>query len=343
MKNKKRKCPRILFQILSVAVIICCIAGVVIYIYASKTYDGERVRIYVDAGSGDAGLRDSLVSRLGDDYGGRVHDIWRKISNDEPLKSGSYIVEPGDRAWKLAARIKNQRQNPVKVTFNNLRTFNQLIGSLDDQLLADTASLTAAIDSVLGRDGVAPADYVSHFFPDTYEFYWNEPAAGVVAKITANYDRFWNEERRAKADKLHLTPDEVATLASIVEEETNKADERPAVARLYLNRLDAGMKLQADPTVKFALGDFSLKRILNKHLQVASPYNTYMYKGLPPGPIRIPEASTLDAVLNAPSHKYLYMCAKEDFSGYHNFAVDYASHQANAKKYQAALDRNGYK
>ena len=114
------------------------------------------------------------------------------------------------------------------------------------------------------------------------------------------------------------------------------------VARLYLNRLASKMKLQADPTVKFALGDFSLRRILNKHLQVNSPYNTYMYQGLPPGPIRIPEAATLDAVLDAPTHDYIYMCAKEDFSGYHNFASDYASHQANAKKYQAALDRNGY-
>lgn len=343
MKNKKKKWPRLVLQALAVVVIIGCIAGVFVYFYASKPYDGERVRIYVDAAGGETALRDSLEKRLGDDYGGRVYKIWSVISEKSEVKSGSYVVEPGEKAWKLAGRIENRRQNPVNVTFNNLRTFGQLMARLDAQLLADSASLAAAADSLLVSSGVAPVEFAAHFLPDTYEFYWNEPASGVVEKIVANYDRFWSDDRLAKARALHLTPDEVATLASIVEEETNKADERPVVARLYLNRLASGMKLQADPTVKFALGDFSIRRVLNKHLQVSSPYNTYQHPGLPPGPIRIPEASAIDAVLNAPVHKYLYMCAREDFSGYHNFAVDYASHQANAKKYQAALDRKGYK
>lgn len=330
------------FMSLLVVAIICCIAGAVLYDYAFKTYEGERVRIYVDASKGAVALRDSLVARLGESYGGRVYGIWSKISDSSELKSGSYVVEHGEKAWRLAGRIKKQRQNPVQVKFNNLRTIGQLASRLDVQLLADSASLAAATDSLLSSQGVLPANFVAHFLPDTYEFYWDEPAANVVAKIIGNYDRFWNDSRLAKARELHLSPDEVSTLASIVEEETNKADERPVVARLYLNRLASKMKLQADPTVKFALGDFSLRRILNKHLQVNSPYNTYMYQGLPPGPIRIPEAATLDAVLDAPAHDYIYMCAKEDFSGYHNFASDYASHQANAKKYQAALDRNGY-
>lgn len=340
MNKQKKKWPRVLCRVFFAVVIVCCIAGALLYNYATKSYNGERVRIYVDASGGEAALRDSLVSRLGESYGGRVFSIWGKMA-DGGVKSGSYIVEPGEKAWKLARRIKNQRQNPVKVTFNNLRTFNQLIARLDAQLLADSAQLVDAVRLQLDAEDVEPDYYVAHFLPDTYEFYWTEPAAGVIKKITDNYDRFWNDDRRAKAAGLNLTPDRVAVLASIVEEETNKADERPKVARLYLNRLASGMKLQADPTVKFALGDFSIKRVLNKHLQVNSPYNTYMYAGLPPGPIRIPEASTLDAVLNAPEHKYLYMCAKEDFSGYHNFAVDFATHQANAKKYQAALDKNG--
>lgn len=342
MKKKNRKWFRTVCRVLAVLAVVCGIAGFIIYSYASKAYEGERVRIYVDASKGESALRDSVVKRLGDDYGGRVFKIWRHISDASELKSGSYVVEPGEKAWRLAGRISNQRQNPVKVTFNNLRTFGQLIGRLDAQLLADSASLAAATDSLLGAGGVAKANYAAHFLPDTYEFYWNEPAADVVKKITGHYERFWNESRKAKAADLHLTSDEVAVIASIVEEETNKADERPSVARLYLNRLDAKMKLQADPTVKFALGDFTIKRVLNKHLQVNSPYNTYKYPGLPPGPIRIPEASTLDAVLDAPDHDYIYMCAREDFSGYHNFASDYATHQANAKKYQAALDRNGY-
>ncbi|MDE6317477.1 MAG: endolytic transglycosylase MltG, partial [Muribaculaceae bacterium] len=313
-----------------------------IYNYVSSPYKGERVRVYIDAPNGENAFRDSLICRLGEDYGGRVFKVWSKMSDIESLRSGSYVVEPGEKAWKLARRIMNQRQNPVKVTFNSLRTMDRLVVSLDRQLLADSASIACAIDSMLACAGIGRANYPAHFLPDTYEFYWTETPENVVKKITAHYTSFWNEQRRAKAEAMHLTPDEVSTLASIVEEETSKADERPAVARLYLNRLARGMKLQADPTVKFALGDFSLKRILNKHLEVRSPYNTYMYPGLPPGPIRIPQAATLDAVLDAPEHNYIYMCAKEDFSGYHNFASDYATHQANAKKYREALDRNGY-
>ena len=342
MKKRKKRRTKVIGIGLIAVVVVCCIAGLLIYSYAAKSYDGQRKRIYVDATAGEAGLRDSIVAKLGEDYGGRVFAIWGKLSSGSELKSGSYVVEPGEKAWQLARRIKNHRQDPVKVTFNNLRTFGQLMASLDAQLLADSASLVAATTALLEGEAVGPANYAAHFLPDTYEFYWDETAEGVVKKITDNYNQFWNEKRREQAAALRLTPDEVSTLASIVEEETNKSDERPKVARLYLNRLKSGMRLQADPTVKFALGDFGLRRLLNKHLQVNSKYNTYLYGGLPPGPIRLPQATTLDAVLNAPEHSYIYMCAKEDFSGYHNFATDYATHQANASKYRAALDRNGY-
>ncbi len=162
-----------------------------------------------------------------------------------------------------------------------------------------------------------------------------------MEKLVGIRDNFWTKERLDKAAKLGLTPVEVATIASIVEEESNKKDERPMIARLYINRVKQGMKLQADPTVKFATGNFALRRITGKHLRTDSPYNTYKNVGLPPGPIRVPNAATLDAVLNAPEHNYIYMCAKEDFSGRHNFAADYATHRKNAKKYQAALNRRG--
>ncbi|MDE5595777.1 MAG: endolytic transglycosylase MltG, partial [Muribaculaceae bacterium] len=161
----------------------------------------------------------------------------------------------------------------------------------------------------------------------------------LVKRLSDIRDKFWNEERRAKAASMGINPVGIATVASIVEEETAKKDERPKVARLYLNRLKRGMLLQADPTVKFAIGDFGLRRIYNTHLTVDSPYNTYKYKGLPPGPIRIPERSTLEAVLDAPAHNYIYMCAKEDFSGYHNFATDIAEHNRNAARYHRALSQ----
>ncbi|MDE7125694.1 MAG: endolytic transglycosylase MltG, partial [Muribaculaceae bacterium] len=173
--------------------------------------------------------------------------------------------------------------------------------------------------------------------------YWTASPAAIVENLVDVRDRFWNDSRSAKARAIGLTPAQVATVASIVEEETAKADERPLVARLYLNRLEKGMPLQADPTVKFSLGEFGLRRITGAHLKVESPYNTYKYKGLPPGPIRIADRSAIDDVLDAPRHNYIYMCAKEDFSGYHNFATDYASHANNARRYRQALDRRGIK
>lgn len=341
MKKKNKKWRKILGSIFLAIVLISAIAGIIGYLYATKKYTGDKTRIYVDASNGPDALHDSLTVRLGDEYGERVYALWEMMADKDSLRSGSYVVDPGEKAWKLAGRIKNRRQNPLNVRFNNIRTYRQLIARLDRQLLADSISLANATDSILRAKNVKKANYAAHFLPDTYEFYWTEPAAGVIDKITSHYDNFWNDERLRKAKALGLTPEQVSTLASIVEEETNKTDERPKVARLYLNRLKKNMKLQADPTVKFAVGDFSLRRILGKHLQVNSQYNTYKYAGLPPGPIRLPEAATLDAVLNAPPHDYIYMCAKEDFSGYHNFAADYETHKANARRYQAELNKRG--
>ena len=179
--------------------------------------------------------------------------------------------------------------------------------------------------------------------PDTYEFYWTATPEQVLKKIHAAYKEFWNDGRRKKAKELGLTPTEVSTLASIVEEETAQPTEKGKVARLYLNRLEKGIMLQSDPTVKFAVGDFQLQRVMHKHLEINSPYNTYRNLGLPPGPIRLPEKTTLDAVLNAPQHDYIFMCAKEDFSGFHNFTASPDEHMANARRYQAALNRLGIK
>ncbi len=178
------------------------------------------------------------------------------------------------------------------------------------------------------------------FIPDTYEFYWTTSAKEFADRMKQEYDRFWNDERKKKAEEIKLKPVEVTTLASIVQAETAKNEELKTIAGLYINRLNRGMFLQADPTVKFAVGDFSLKRILNVHLEVDSPYNTYKNIGLPPGPINFPETSAIDAVLNYEKNNYYYMCAKEDFSGTHNFAATLAEHNRNAAKYRAALDRN---
>ena len=182
----------------------------------------------------------------------------------------------------------------------------------------------------------------SLFIPNTYEFYWDVSIADFLLRMTAEHHHFWTELRKTKAQKLKLSLDEITTLASIVEKETLKKDEQPKVAGLYLNRLKRGIKLESDPTVIFAIGDFTIKRVLNKDLKIDSPFNTYKHKGLPPGPISIPSIQAIDAVLNYQKHDYLFMCAKDDFSGYHNFAKTYAGHLNNARKYRKALNQTRY-
>ncbi len=189
--------------------------------------------------------------------------------------------------------------------------------------------------------GMTTDNVTGLFMADTYQFLWDVEPAKLMQHMKKFSDQFWNDERKAKAEKLGLSPNEVITLASIVEGETNKADEKGMVARLYMNRLKQHMKLQADPTVKFALKNFALRRITFEDCSVQSPWNTYYVFGLPPGPICLPEKSSIDAVLNAPQHNYIYMCAKEDFSGYHNFAETYAQHEAYAAKYHQALREKG--
>ncbi len=315
------------------------IAGYSVYRYVRMPYDGPTKRIYISRGTSEDRIYSILADSLGGDFAGHVMKIWDYKKGDPAKACGSFVISPGETAMGVASRLRSGSQNPVRVVLAGHRTFDELVGQLSSQLDFTPEEFTAVCDSILPTKGFNTNTYPAAILPDTYEFYWNvSPQKALERLLGYRYD-FWNETRRAKAGKLGLTPVEVATLASIVEEETAQTNERPTVARLYLNRLARGMKLQADPTVKYAVGDPTLRRILNKHLQTPSPYNTYLVAGLPPGPIRVPEKSTLDAVLNAPEHNYLYMCAKEDFSGTHNFARDLATHNANARRYQAALNR----
>jgi UPF0755 protein len=302
-------------------------------------YDGkEAVWLRIPSGTGKAAVIDSLKLRLGDDFGGKVARYW---DGDTALARGAYKISPGDKAFSVARRLNKGRQTPINLTFNNVRTVDQLAERFAERMDWHDGEFLQAFDAAADSLEVTREMMVGRIIPDTYEVYWTDSPGKVLKKILSNYDSFWNEERRSKADELGLTPDEVAVVASIAEEETAKADERGKVARLYINRLNKGMKLQADPTVKFAVGDFSIQRIGGTMLSNPSPYNTYRYAGLPPGPIRIPDRKTLDAVLNAPAHNYLYMCAKSDFSGYHDFATDFSTHQQNAVRFRQALDARG--
>ena len=227
----------------------------------------------------------------------------------------------------------------------SVRTVDRLVRAVSRQLMIDSLDIAKLISdsAYCAQMGYTQETLPSLFIPNTYEVYWNMSADAFMKRMQKEHAAFWNNDRLKKAQHIGLTPEEVSTLASIVEEETANGPEKPMVAGLYINRLNKGMLLQADPTVKFGLQEFGLKRILFKHLEVDSPYNTYKHAGLPPGPIRIPSIQGLESVLNYTQHHYIYMCAKEDFSGTHNFAVTAAQHQANARRYQQALNRRKIK
>lgn len=264
-----------------------------------------------------------------------------KYEGDNVLP-GRYKLTNGMSNSKLIRLLKSGMQEPVKLILTNARTKEQLAGIIAKKIEADSLSILSYLnDSEFLYTYELTAEHaIGLFIPNTYEFYWNTNAKSFLERMKKEYDRFWNENRTRKALQLNLTKGEVSTLASIVEKESNYKPERPRIAGVYLNRLRIGMPLQADPTVVFASGNFELKRITSEYTQLDNPYNTYKFPGLPPGPICMPSANAIDAVLNAESHKYIYFCAKEDFSGRHNFAQTFSEHQQNAYKYRKALNKN---
>lgn len=339
--TKKVSKRRIIIGAVSALTLAVIAAALLAWNTLGATYSGSGARVYIPAEATPQAVADSLTSVLGPGLGAKAARAWSWMGGKPQKAHGSYLVKPGDRAFDLARRMKNGRQSPVRVTFNNIRLLPQLASRLGRLLEMEPDQFLQACDSLLPAMGYAQAEQIAAFVPDTYEFYWTASPATVVEKLTKATTAFWTDERQAQAKALGLSHAEVATLASIAEEETAKADELGTVARLYINRLRRGMPLQADPTVKYAVGDFSLRRIRSAHLATESPYNTYLHPGLPPGPIRMPSKAAIDAVLTAPPHTYIYMCAKPDFSGRHNFATTLADHQANARLYHQALNAHG--
>lgn len=264
----------------------------------------------------------------------------KRMNYSDAVKSGRYAVKNGMNMLDVIRMLRSGKQAPINLTFNNLRTKENLAGRISQQLMMDSIELLNALndETRIKKLGFDSSNVVAVFIPNTYEVYWDISVNAFLERMKKEYDRFWNPDRKRKADRLGLSPAQVSTLASIVEEEASYADEYPTVAGLYLNRLRKGMKLQADPTVKFAVGDFGLRRILFHHLDTDSPYNTYKYTGLPPGPIRVPSISAIDATLSPETHNYLFMCAKDNLSGRHNFAATHAEHVRNAAAYQRILN-----
>lgn len=349
-EKKKPKAKRSNKKIIGGVLLVLLAVGAIFgYKYYTAYFSGntknieDKTYLYIRTGStyddvlATLKKKDFLIST------DQFDKVARQRGYDKKVRPGRYRIKPGMSNLELVNILAGGKQEPVKFTFNNIRLKKELAGKVGRNLEADSLRF----ETILGDDdywkkfGFTAENCMVLFLPDTYEFWWNTDTDEFIDKMAKEYKKFWTDERKAKAKKIGLTQAEVSILASIVEKESNMRDERPTIAGVYMNRLNKGMKLQADPTVVFAVGDFTIKRVLNSDIQVDSPYNTYKYAGLPPGPICLPSKNSIDAVLNYKSHTYIYFCAKEDFSGYHNFATTYDQHLKNAAKFQKAMNERG--
>lgn len=321
-------------------------AALLLYYFASGLLRGDSVQyIYID---GDD-TQDSVFAKVSPMA--RRHSfsgfctLARHTGYAENIRTGRYAIYPGESAVAVLRKLKNGAQSPVNLTIPEARTMERLAALLSRKLMLDSATIASALtDSAFCAGlGYDTTTIPAMFIPNTYNIYWDTGIDKLAGRMAKEHAAFWNGKRLKQAEAMGLTPIEVATMASIIDEETANNAEKPMIAGMYLNRLKGGMPLQADPTIKFALRNFGLRRIYHKQLSVNSPYNTYKNVGLPPGPIKIASIAAIDAVLNHVDHDYLYMCAKEDFSGTHNFAKTYQEHLQNAARYSAALNKRGIK
>jgi UPF0755 protein len=335
-------------KIYLLAAVLCllCLLGAIYHCYMADFSDSDSTQyVYIDSDDTPDSVSIKLkpiakhVSLMA------FNTLARMTSYSKHIKTGRYAIPPDANALTIFRNLKNGHQEPVRLTIPESRTMDRLAGALSRKLMLDSAMVAILLrdPDFCAKQGCDTATIPSLFVPDTYEVYWNTSLENLMARMKKEHDRFWKGNRTAKAQALGLTPEEVCTIASIIDEETANNAEKPMIAGMYLNRLKKGMPLQADPTVKFAMKDFALKRIYHDMLQYDSPYNTYKNVGLPPGPIKIASVAGIDAVLNRVDHEYLYMCAKEDFSGTHNFAKTYQEHLRNAAKYSQALNKRGIK
>lgn len=305
-----------------------------------KMGNNEAV-IYIPSGSSYSQVVDTLRSKVTIRSWKAFNLIAERKRYPDHIKPGRYIIDKDMSYISLIDMLRSGKQAPVNITFNNIRSIYQLAGRIGGHIEADSATI-AEFFSDPGNyrsDGFTRDNVISLFIPDTYQLLWSTEPAGFYTRMLKEYRKFWNTERIEKAKEKNLTPIEVSILASIIDDEVAKPEEKPRIAGVYLNRLRRGIPLQACPTIKFALNDFTITRVLNKHLLVDSPYNTYKHTGLPPGPIGCPTVEGLDAVLNAEKHDWLFFAARADFSGYHNFSRTLAEHNRYAAEYQNELDK----
>lgn len=343
-----KKITKIILAITALLLIAGCVAAYYIYnmVYAPNISVRDSQYLYIHNGADFEQLKKDLYANFTVEDKEAFERVASLKHFGGNIKPGRYRIKNFMSNNELINMLRSGAQEPVQLRINNIRTVQQLCGKVAGQIDVDSAALYQLLDGgdVLQKYGFDIRTCVAMFIPDTYEMYWNTSERGFVDKMYANYKNFWNDTRTQKAKSLGLTPLQVSTLASIVQcEQSVHREEQPTIAGLYLNRLRTGMALQSDPTVVFAIGDFSIRRVTGAMLEVDSPYNTYKNIGLPPSPITFPEKSALEAVLDYDHNDYLYMCAKSDFSGKHSFAKTYSQHLQNAKEYRKALDQKGIK
>ena len=343
--GKRSKFRKIILRLLAMLILVAMGLGYLLYTIIFKpniwTPNKSDIAIYIPTGVGFDSVKNILYTKGLVVHRNNFEWLANKKSYPTLIKPGRYIIKNGMSNNALIDLLRSGAQSPVKVTFNNVRDIPQLAGIVSKQLEADSTSIVQLLQdsAYVHQLGFNLRNIPSLFIPNTYEFYWTTDANGFVSRMLQEYHQFWNESRKNKAAEIGLSPQEVSTLASIVERETNKNDEKANIAGVYLNRLKSGWRLQADPTLVFAVGDFNIRRVLDVHKLIDSPYNTYKYSGLPPGPITIPSISSIDAVLNPEKHRYYFFCARDDLSGYHAFAETALQHERNAWKYRQALDK----
>ena len=328
--------------------VVALLIGAAVAVWGVVSFKGNAVKqpseLFISKRIDYQALMDSVKPRIGHHF---AFDMYaERLNLKESFKPGHYMLDDGMDVIEIVRMLKLGLQTPVNVTMNNVKIPAQLAGKLSKQIDADSVEIVKVLTDKKLAEKMgfsSPLTMFSIFLPNTYEFYWTVTPEQFVERMYKEYKRFWENGRDEKRKRSKLNRVEVATLASIVYEETRKVDEMPRVAGVYINRLRKGMPLQADPTIKYAMQDFGLRRILNRHLKYPSPYNTYINRGLPPSPICMPSVEAIDAVLNFENHEYIFFCARPTFDGYHNFAKNYSEHLRNARAYQAELNKRNIK
>jgi UPF0755 protein len=335
---------KILYFLAGLLCVIMIIAFIVYRYFFGISIIAEKNKqvIYIPTGSSYEQVMDTLDSKL--IIKNKSAFEWLAKQKRYPLliKPGRYVISKDMSYNGLISLLRSGRQSPVRITFNNnVRTLNDIAGKIGRQIESDSSRIMDYLsdDSNYLKDGFKKETIISLFIPNTYELYWNTDPKQLYNRMLKEYRLFWNDKRISKAKEKGLEPVEVAILASIIDDEVAKNDEKPRIAGVYLNRLRLGIPLQACPTIKFALNDFTITRVLKKYLLVDSPYNTYKHQGFPPGPIGCASIDGMDAVLNAEKHDYIFFAAKADFSGYHNFSRTLSEHNRYAILYQRELDK----